>query len=259
MLASGAGEPGAPGAGGYAWTEIAIVGRSNAGKSTLLNALLGGKSGEKRKSFVPISDTPGETRALDFYGVGQTARPSLVLVDTPGYGFSARGRAAGGAWAGRVDEYLSARTAARGGPPRAATLARVAVLIDARRNILPADADVLAALDERATPSMVILTKMDLLRGAGERAVAVAQASAALGGLRMCFPVLVGVAAMTGEGIKGLGARLVQVAHLQRYHPTLDAKHIDQIRAHETGVRTEELGRAESAMRASLASELNLF
>jgi GTP-binding protein len=249
MLAAGAGEP----VRGYAWRELVLVGRSNAGKSTLLNALLGGDAREGRRAFVPVSRTPGETRALDFYGVGARAQPALVLVDTPGYGFSARGLACSGAWAARVDAYLSARTAARaGGPARAAHLARCVVLVDARRGLLPADADVLRALDARLTPSMVLLTKLDLVPGAAQRAALAARTAAQLGALRMCFPALAGVSAASGEGLPALRARLVQLAQLQRADAALDARHREQLRTAHLGAAAQE---ADDVARAALARE----
>jgi len=251
MLAAGAapaGGGGGGGAGGGGWTELAFVGRSNAGKSTLLNALLGGDARLRRRAFVPVSRAPGETRSLDFYGAGEAARPALVLVDTPGFGFSARGRAAGRAWAARVGAYLDARAApARGAPARAADLARVVLLVDARRGLGELDRSVLAELDARAVPTLVLLTKLDLLRP-GERGAVAARTAAALGGTRMAFPALAGVAAATGEGVAELGALLVQAAKLQRAGAELDAAHrLEAAAGAAAGAQKEQMATAWAA------------
>ncbi len=258
--------PGAPGGGGGAaapgapplapaWAELAFMGRSNAGKSTLLNALLGGDARERTRAFVPVSPTPGHTRALDFYGVGLAPRPRLVLVDTPGYGYSARGKRAHAEWMARVAEYLGARAApARGGgdAPGAAALARVSVLVDARRGLTPLDEDVLRELDARAVPTHVVLTKVDLLR-AGELAAVAARAAAALGRLRMVFPVLSAVSAATGAGMAELRGALMQTSKMHRYAgEAVAAAHDAQARAQAE----RDAGDArDDALRGALAAD----
>src|SRR3954470_15959864 len=100
-------------------TEVAFVGRSNAGKSSLVNALTG------RKSLARVSQTPGATRQINFFNLGGR----LMLVDLPGYGFAKRSKAEAGQWQEMIFAYLGTR----------ARLRRVALLIDARRGVMDND------------------------------------------------------------------------------------------------------------------------
>jgi GTP-binding protein len=214
------------GARSYPWVELAVMGRSNAGKSTLLNALLrpaphrgGGAQPAGRgslKSFVPVSKTPGTTARLDFYGVGQAQPPLLVLVDTPGYGYSARGKGRHGAWMARMAEYLRTRRTLSSGPTGSPLLARVMLLADARLGLTDLDHDVLAALDEARLPCHVVLTKADAVRSGEALAATAAAVAAGLRGYKMPFPHLSAVAAETGEGMPELAATLMHTAKLHR-------------------------------------------
>jgi GTP-binding protein len=208
-----------------AWIELAVMGRSNVGKSTLLNALLGGREGSS--AFVPVSKRPGTTARLDFYGVGAGAAAvsPLVLVDTPGYGFSSRGKAASGGWMARMASYLRARRAlSPGGLEGAPLLARVLVLVDARLGVGPQDAAVLAALDEARLPCWVALSKADLVSAPLLEDVA-ARTRRHLAGLRMPYPVLNAVSAATGHGMLQLQLSLLQVAKLHRLREEDAAAH----------------------------------
>jgi GTP-binding protein len=220
--------PGVPRAPPPAWVELAVMGRSNAGKSTLLNALLGGRAADGARAFVPVSRRPGSTVRLDFYGVGAGARPSLVLVDSPGYGFSSRGKAAHGAWMARTSAYLRSRRALAGAGD--SVLARVMVLADARVGLTPLDADVLAMLDEQALPAHVVLTKTDTLR-VGELDTVATRTVAALSKLVMPFPVLNAVSARTGAGMATLQHTLMQTSKVHRLDARSASAHLEQLAA----------------------------
>ena len=127
--------------------EIAFAGRSNVGKSSLVNALTG------RKTLARISHTPGRTQQLNFFRIGEP----LTLVDMPGYGFAAAAKDKVRAWTQLIHAYLRGR----------ANLARVYLLIDSRHGIKPVDADILDLLDTSAVSYQVVLTKADELK-AGE-------------------------------------------------------------------------------------------
>lgn len=123
--------------------EVAFIGRSNAGKSSLINALVG------QKALARISQNPGATQQLNFFLLAD----SLMLVDMPGYGFAKVSKQQKGEWDGLIREYLVGR----------ATLKRTCLLIDARRGVLPADEAFMELLDETAVSFQIILTKTDLL------------------------------------------------------------------------------------------------
>lgn len=123
--------------------EVAFIGRSNVGKSSLINALTG------RKALARTSQNPGATQQLNFFLVAD-----LVLVDMPGYGFAKVSKQQKGEWDGLIREYLVGRP----------TLKRVCVLIDARRGVLPADEAFMELLDETAVSFQLVLTKTDLLK-----------------------------------------------------------------------------------------------
>ena len=130
--------------------EVAFAGRSNVGKSSLLNALTG------RKALARISNTPGRTRELNFFLVGG----ALHLVDMPGYGYARAPGAQVRGWQRLIHDYL------RGRPE----LKRVFLLIDARHGIKDADEPVMKAMDEAAVSYQIVLTKTDkIARGALER------------------------------------------------------------------------------------------
>lgn len=126
--------------------EIAFAGRSNVGKSTLLNALT------NRKNLARTSNTPGRTQELNFFEVGDP--PDFRLVDMPGYGFAKAPPKVAANWKRLVFEFL------RGRP----NLRRVLLLIDSRRGLKPADHELMDMLDEAAVNYRVVLTKADKLK-----------------------------------------------------------------------------------------------
>ena len=126
--------------------EIAFAGRSNVGKSSLLNALTG------RNSLARTSQTPGATRQLNFFNISD----GFLLVDMPGYGYAKASKTDIAKWIGTTKRYLCGRT----------TLRRVCVLIDARRGITPPDREWMDMLDETAVPYRVVLTKSDKVTAA---------------------------------------------------------------------------------------------
>jgi GTP-binding protein len=134
--------------------EIAFVGRSNVGKSSLINALAG------RRALARVSNTPGRTREIKFFRLGDR----LMLVDLPGYGYAKASRVLAAEWQALIFAYLRGR----------ANLRRVILLIDARRGVGEIDRAVMTLLDAAAVSYILVLTKMDKLQPAA-RAAAIAQ------------------------------------------------------------------------------------
>jgi GTP-binding protein len=131
--------------------EVAFAGRSNVGKSSLLNALTG------RKSLARTSVTPGRTQELNFFEVGEPVgnRPAQFrLVDMPGYGFAKAPPAVVEKWRRLVRDFLRGRV----------VLKRTLVLIDARHGVKPVDEDMMKMLDEAAVGYRVVLTKADKIK-----------------------------------------------------------------------------------------------
>jgi GTP-binding protein len=131
--------------------EIAFVGRSNAGKSSLINALTG------RNALARVSNTPGRTRQINFFDLGHR----LMLVDLPGYGFAQASKAMAEEWQDLILDYLRGR----------ANLKRVMLLIDARRGVMDTDRQAMRILDKAAVSYAAVLTKMDKVKPAGRDAV----------------------------------------------------------------------------------------
>jgi GTP-binding protein len=131
--------------------EIAFAGRSNVGKSSLINTLL------SRTSLVRVSSTPGSTRQLNLYEARAADGTTLHLVDLPGYGFTRRSKAERGQWAALIESYLSTR----------ATLAAVVLIVDVRRGLEDDDRELLDFIDAAKPPSrrplqvLLIATKLD--------------------------------------------------------------------------------------------------
>lgn len=149
--------------------EIAFVGRSNVGKSSMLNALA------RRRGLARVSSTPGRTRALQFFDVAvrptPAARPrQLRFCDLPGYGYAKVPRGERDKWARMIEEYLAGRDELRA----------VVLIVDARHEPQPSDREALAFLAARGRPVMVAATKMDKL-AKSHRFGAVRAAEQALG------------------------------------------------------------------------------
>ena len=167
--------------------EVAFVGRSNAGKSSLVNALTG------RKSLARVSQTPGATRQINFFNLGDR----LMLVDLPGYGFAKRSRTEAEAWQEMIFSYLRRR----------ARLRRVALLIDARRGVMDSDLQVMALLDQTAVSYGLVLTKADELKP-GERADALAKAASEAVRHTAALAEVQLTSALAGDGIAALRTHL---------------------------------------------------
>jgi GTP-binding protein len=179
--------------------EVAFAGRSNVGKSSLVNALTG------RRTLARTSHTPGRTQALNFFAIGPASdgagsASGLILVDMPGYGYSAAGKDKAAAWTALIHAYL------RGRP----NLARVLVLIDARHGPKPVDAAVLDTLDKAAVSYQIVLTKADELK-ASEVARRVAETAAALAKRPAAFPEILPPSSRTGAGVPELRAGIARL------------------------------------------------
>jgi GTP-binding protein len=173
-------------------SEVAFAGRSNVGKSSLLNALT------RRNTLARVSSEPGRTRQLNFFDLGGGR---LTLVDMPGYGYARASKDIKADWQGMMFDYL------RGRP----TLRRVMLLLDSRIEIKQADRDVMDLLDRAAVTFQLVLTKTDglkppaLARKIGE-AEALAHSHAA------AFPRILSTSSETGDGIAALRAELASLA-----------------------------------------------
>jgi GTP-binding protein len=172
--------------------EIAFAGRSNVGKSSLINALVG------RRGLARASNTPGRTQELNFFVADGVA---LRIVDMPGYGFAQAPKAKVEEWTGLVHDYL------RGRP----TLRRVLLLIDARHGLKATDLAVMDLLDQAAVSYQVVLTKIDKTKPPDLAAV-VRRTAAELSQHAAAFPALLATSAQTGAGIAELRAQIAQVA-----------------------------------------------
>ena len=171
--------------------EIAIAGRSNVGKSSLVNALTG------RKTLARTSSNPGHTQQLNFFALNER----LMLVDMPGYGFAKASKSKIGAWSELIERYL------RGRP----TLLRVMVLIDARHGVKENDDETMSSLDKVAVPYQLVLTKADLVKPAALAQI-VAGTQAAIAKHVGAFPRLHVTSAEKGSGIADLRAELAGLA-----------------------------------------------
>jgi len=171
--------------------EVAFVGRSNVGKSSLVNALTG------RKTLARVSNTPGRTREINFFNLGGR----LMLADLPGYGYAKVSKAEHARWTELIFAYL------RGRP----NLRRAVVLIDARRAPLPNDIEVMELLDRAAVSYQLVLTKVDKLKPA-ELKDAAAKTDAESRRHAAAHPELIATSAETGEGIASLRAALAALA-----------------------------------------------
>jgi GTP-binding protein len=171
--------------------EVAFAGRSNVGKSSLINAVTG------RNKLARASTEPGRTRELNFFRVGDQLR----LVDMPGYGYAKAGKADIKRWTSLVRDYLRGRAA----------LKRVVLLIDARHGLKPHDKEVMDALDTAAVTYQIVLTKADKLKPTEAEAVAAAT-SAAIAKRPAAHPEVIVTSAEKGAGIEQLRAEIAALA-----------------------------------------------
>jgi GTP-binding protein len=171
--------------------EVAFAGRSNVGKSSLLNALT------RRNTLARVSSEPGRTRQLNFFDLAGR----LILVDMPGYGYARASKDIKADWQGMMFDYL------RGRP----TLRRVILLLDSRIEVKQADHDVMDLLDRAAVTFELVLTKTDGLKAPGllrkvREAEGLARSHAA------AFPRILATSSETGDGIAALRAELASLA-----------------------------------------------
>lgn len=165
--------------------EVCFAGRSNVGKSSLINALTG------RKTLARASNTPGRTQEINYFALGE----SRYLVDLPGYGFAEAPVAIVAKWQALLKQYLSGR----------ATLRRAFVLIDARHGVKAVDEEILTLLDRSAVTFQAVLTKVDKINRT-ERAAVIEQVKGALGKHPAAYPEIVVTSSEKGEGIETLRA-----------------------------------------------------
>ena len=170
--------------------EIAFAGRSNVGKSSLINALAG------QNGLARTSHTPGRTQELIFFSAGGR----LTLVDMPGYGFAQAPKDKVRAWTALIHDFLRGRV----------NLARVYVLVDARHGLKPPDTEVFDSLDEAAVSYQVVLTKSDQVKGPALAATLEAT-RAALAERPAAFPVVLATSARSGAGISDLRAAIARL------------------------------------------------
>ena len=181
--------------------EIAFAGRSNVGKSSLINALVG------HKGLARTSNTPGRTQELNYFvpdgfsGEGADL-PPMALVDMPGYGYASAPKDKVDEWTKLIYEYLQGRV----------TLKRVYVLIDARHGIKAKDEEVLTLLDKAAVSYQVVLTKTDKIKAAGVPRL-IEETLAKIKKRPAAFPVVLATSSEKAAGLDELRAAIALVAN----------------------------------------------
>ena len=171
--------------------EVCFAGRSNVGKSSLINALTG------TKGLARASNTPGRTQEINFFTQG----PELYLVDLPGYGYANAPLKVVEKWQRLLKQYLSGRQ----------TLRRAFVLIDARHGVKPVDDEIMKLLDTSAVTFQCVLTKADKVK-ANDREKVLNQVRSALSKHPAAFPEIVLTSSEKGDGIATLRSI---IAHLE--------------------------------------------
>lgn len=181
--------------------EIAFAGRSNVGKSSLINALVG------HKGLARTSNTPGRTQELNYFvpdgfsGEGADL-PPMALVDMPGYGYASAPKDKVDEWTKLIYEYLQGRV----------TLKRVYVLIDARHGIKAKDEEVLTLLDKAAVSYQVVLTKTDKIKAAGVPRL-IEETLAKIKKRPAAFPVVLATSSEKAAGLDELRTAIALVAN----------------------------------------------
>ena len=170
--------------------EIAFAGRSNVGKSSLINALTG------RKGLARISRTPGRTQELIFFNGGG----NLTVVDMPGYGYAAAAKSRIAAWTALIDAFLRGRS----------NLARIYVLVDARHGLKATDDPALDALSQAAVSHQIVLTKCDAIKPS-ELSGRIAAVEAALAKRPAAFPTVLATSSHDGTGMPELRAAIARL------------------------------------------------
>jgi len=165
--------------------EVCFAGRSNVGKSSLINALTG------RKGLARASNTPGRTQEINYFTLG----PGHYLVDLPGYGYANAPVDVVKRWQALLKQYLSGR----------ATLRRAFVLIDARHGVKAVDEEILSLLDSSAVTFQCVLTKADKVKAA-DRDKVLTQTRTALSRHPAAYPEIVLTSSDSGDGIETLRA-----------------------------------------------------
>ena len=171
--------------------EVCFAGRSNVGKSSLINALTG------RKALARASNTPGRTQEINYFALAD----SHYLVDLPGYGYANAPLPKVAAWQALLKQYLSGR----------ATLRRAFVLIDARHGIKEVDEEILSLLDSAAVTFQCVLTKADKVK-ANDREAVLTQVRGKLAKHPAAFPEIILTSSEKGDGLATLRATIASVA-----------------------------------------------
>ncbi len=174
------------------FAEVAFAGRSNVGKSSLINAVVG------RKDIARASTEPGRTREVNFFVLDERLR----LVDLPGYGFAKAPKTVAAKFQNLARSYL------RGRP----NLKRAYLLIDARHGLKPPDAEAMAAFDEAAVSYQIILTKADKLRSLAEVEAVTARTAESVRKRPAAFPRVLATSAEKGWGLPELRAEIAAAA-----------------------------------------------
>lgn len=172
----------------FSHPEVAFIGRSNVGKSTLINTLIG------QKRLVKTSQNPGHTKQLNFFLLGE----KLMLVDMPGYGYAKVSKAQKKEWDKLISRYLCGRP----------NLKRACLLIDGRRGVMPHDDEFMSMLDDAAVNYQIVLTKMDTL-AKKEAEKGVQSVTEALKTHAAAHPRIVATSAKDKQGIEELRNELI--------------------------------------------------